>query len=144
VYGLLAVCAGLVLVTRPGDEPAEVLVLEGSTSKRLPVTLRFVDGELQSLETRASIYCPRQRFWSDIPWRLIVNFDGHFHQDGSRSRVRERDEFGDDGTSNGEDVTAFVMRGRLDEEAESARGTISAHYRSGRSDCEATVRFRAG
>jgi hypothetical protein len=141
VYGLLAVCAALVLVTRSDDGPAEVLALEGSTSKRHPVTLRFLDGELQSLEARASIYCPRGRYWSDSLWTLIYNFNGHFHQDGPRFRVHERFEFGD-GTSTRPGVSAFEMRGRLD--GDSARGTISGHYRSGRSNCEATVRFRAG
>ncbi len=141
VYGLLAVCVALVLATRPGNEP-DALALWGRTSKGLPLTLRFVDGELQSLVATASIYCPRQRHWDQIEWVLSDGSKGHFEQRGARFRVGERVEIG--GGTRPPDISTFAIRGRLDDEAESARGTISAHWRSGRTRCAASVRFSAG
>jgi hypothetical protein len=105
--------------------------------------LRFVDAELQSLEATASIYCPRQRHWYQIEWALSDGFKGEFHQQETRFRVGERVEIAG-GTSRPPDISTFAMRGRLDDEAQSARGTISAHWRSGRTQCAASVRFSAG
>jgi hypothetical protein len=125
-----------VLATRPDGEP-EILMLKGRTSKGFPVALNFIDGELRSVSTAASLYCRDERFWSSITWGPVVGTAGRFEQDGPRFRVREK--WGSGPRERG----VLTLRGRLAGDGDSARGTIEGFWQSPEVICHSTVRFSA-
>jgi hypothetical protein len=141
------VCAVLVLATARRDgnpDGAEQVTLTGKTSKGLPVQLRFVDGQLSSLDMSASVRCPVDPPWRSILWRPAAGSSGQFHQDGSRFRVRHHWEYGG-GKDGPSEASTLVMRGRLEQGGRSARGTVRARWEwRRRVVCLGTVRFSAG
>ena len=141
MYGLLAVCAAVVLATRGDDEP-ESDVLRGRTERGQAIEMVLQDGTLHSVRTRVPVYCPEQRVWRSIRWTPVLGSFGQFRQEGERFAVRQQANARRT-AANEPDVTIITMRGRLAGDAESARGTMEGIWQWERFICRATVRFSA-
>jgi hypothetical protein len=132
----------LVLAARPEGDP-EVLTLEGRSSRNLPVTLRFVDGELRSADLKPSLRCPQFGGWESVVWEPRIGAYGEFHQDGPSFRVRHS-YLAEPAPDTTPGRGTLVLAGELGDDQDSARGTINARWVTPGWTCRGTVRFRAG
>jgi hypothetical protein len=136
------VVAGIIVLPRVfggSGEPKETL-LGGQTSRGADIVLTVVDGKLAGVQTSAAAWCPQQRTWIDWPWVALDRQQRvEFEHDGSRFVLDEREAV---------DALPFstyhvVMRGELDDDGTSARGSIHARAIGDRTSCEGTTRFSA-
>jgi hypothetical protein len=146
VYGLLAVCAALVLGTHDwssGSDDGEFTRLTGRTSDGFRIQMGVQEGKLQSFDTHARVRCPsgETRQWR---WYPADGVPVRFHRDGPRFRVFERT---DRTAELPPAMFTNAMRGRLSSDGRSARGTIAAYaawYRDRATiACSGLARFRA-
>jgi hypothetical protein len=148
VYGLLAV--GLVLALgargwlpwRRGS--LHEVVLGGRTEQGHRITMSFLSGRLNSFDTHVSLWCPHARKWQGWRWFPNPNVPHTtFRQDGEPFYVREVVTFPADVPYR----LDSVMRGRVAEDGQSAKGTIFSHSVSGSGHdsltCSETVSFSA-
>jgi hypothetical protein len=134
VYGLLAVAATLVIVasrdasSSSGGDAAYVKHLVGRTAAGFPITLRVVDGKLQSFDTVVRTECTDGRIWR-TRWYPADGILGPFHQDGRHVQVAERNNYPDlDPPS----TSAFAMDGAFSDDGASVSGGIDARGSWGR------------
>jgi hypothetical protein len=116
------------------------VVLDGRTARGAPIELVFYDGKLHSVVTRTAVWCPQQRSWDSWRWSPADGAGAPFRRDGSRFHVRERWEFPEHRPPM---IQVSALRGRLDEDGESARGSIEGRWFWEEFVCEASVRFSA-
>jgi hypothetical protein len=135
VYGLLAVCAVLVLLAREGSEEAEATVLTGRTTRGAEIVFTLVDGRLRGFRAQVAAWCPELRRWIEWPWAAA-----EFTRDGPHFKANARAR-----NTDHTPPTRFVvsMQGRLVEDGSLARGKIHAVAARGSTVCEGTVRFSA-
>ena len=145
VYGLLAVCAALILATRPHDSEPDRTVLNGQTERGYLIQLVFLDGKLQGFDTTVSFECPDQRAWP--VWQAGLwspTARASRRQDGRRFWVRERFKLPDYEPPGAFDYT---MGGELADGESSAKGTLIARAVFGRGHdsvyCRGKVSFTA-
>jgi hypothetical protein len=142
VYGLLAVCAALVLAARPeGDDGSDAVELSGRTSHRAQISVYLEEGRVARLHSRVWVWCPDSDEWWYWSWSPAKTAAGvELSQDGSRFVVRERESTIPRFASS----TRFELRGRLAPDGRSARGTIDSfvRQRGQRPSCSARTTFR--
>jgi hypothetical protein len=140
VYGLLAVCAaGVFFAMRADDEP-ERTVLTGRTARGAPVQLVFYDGKLHSSVTRTAVRCPKQRLWESWRWSAFNDSGATLRHDGSRIHVSDR---WDLRNLRPPMVQVSTLRGSVDDDGDSVRGTIEGRWLWSGNVCEAKVPFSA-
>jgi hypothetical protein len=128
-----------VLVSRGGDSSDSAPVsLKGSTTRGEPVTLKVVDGRVESFTARIGVSCSFQRVWHGWDWAA----QGPFGGEGEDFEYGDRNRFPDGGRF------LSVIRGRLIEDGKSARGTIETSGTwpgtgGGRTPCQSSLAFEA-
>jgi hypothetical protein len=136
VYGLVAVCAALLLISRGGGSDDESATLRGSTTRGEPVSLKVVDGRVESFTAKIGVRCAFQRVWHGWVWSARGTFGG----EGKSFGYSDGDRFPDGGRF------TSVLRGRLIGDGESARGTIETRGTwpgtgGGRTPCQSSLAF---
>ena len=136
----MAAALVLVLMSRGGGSDDQGPVsLKGSTTRGEPVTLKVVDGRVESFTARIGVSCPFQRVWHGWDWSAHGPFggEGDDFEYGDRNRFPEGGRF------------LSVIRGRLTGDGTRVRGTINtngtwpATTGGGRTPCESSLRFEA-
>jgi len=128
-----------VLVSRGGDSSdADPVSLKGSTTRGEPVTLKVVDGRVESFTARIGVSCSFQKVWHGWDWAAHGPFGG----EGKDFEYGDRNRFPDGGRF------LSVIRGRLIEDGKSARGTIETSgtwpgTEGGRTPCQSSLAFEA-
>jgi hypothetical protein len=141
----------MVLAARPSDESAEAagVALSGRTSHRERIELYVAEGRVWRFSTRAWVWCGdsgRFYYWVWSPnlsmpdAEFLATPGAEFSQNGTRFVVRDRDSTIPMFSSS----VRLELRGRLDEDGRSARGTLDAwvRQRGQRPPCFAQARFR--
>ena len=129
----------LVLISRGGDSSDSGPVkLKGSTTRGEPVSLKVVDGRVESFTARIGVSCSFQKLWHGWDWSAHGPFGG----EGADFEYGDRNRFSDGGRF------LSVMRGRLTEDGKSARGTIETigtwpGTGGGRTPCRSSLAFEA-
>jgi hypothetical protein len=129
----------LVLISRGGDSSdSGSVALKGSTTRGEAVTLKVVDGRVESFTARIGVSCSLQRVWHGWDWSAHGPFggEGEDFEYGDRNRFREGGRF------------LSVIRGRLIGDGTSARGTIETNGTwpgtgGGRTPCQSSLAFEA-
>ena len=130
----MAVCAALLLIGRSGgDSDSGTLALRGSTTRGEPVSLKIVDGRVESFTARVGARCVFQKVWHGWDWSARGPAAGEV------AAVR-LDVFPDGGSF------LSVIQGRVIGDGESARGTIETSGSwpgtgGGRTPCESSLAF---
>jgi hypothetical protein len=134
----VAVCAALLLISRSGggDSESGDMTLRGSTTRGEPVSVKLVDGRVESFTARIGARCVFQRVWHGWDWSASGPFDG----EGASFEYRDHHRFPDGGSF------LSVIRGRVIEDGASARGTIETSGSwpgtgGGRTPCESSLAF---
>ncbi len=135
----MAVCAALLLISRSGgDSDSEPVTLRGSTTRGEPVSVRVVDGRVESFTVTIGARCVFQRVWHGWEWAAKGPFEG----EGASFEFRDNHRFPDGGS--------FVSRleGRLLDDGTRARGTVETNGTwpgtgGGRTPCESSLAFEA-
>jgi hypothetical protein len=133
----VAVCAALLLIGRSGgDSDSGTLALRGSTTRGEPVSLKIVDGRVESFTARVGARCVFQKVWHGWDWSARGPFDGQ----GANFQYRDHHRFPDGGSF------LSVIQGRVIGDGESARGTIETSGSwpgtgGGRTPCESSLAF---
>ncbi len=133
----MAVCAALLLISRGGGgSDDESATLRGSTTRGEPVSLRVVDGRVESFTAKIGVRCAFQRVWHGWDWSAHGPFGGK----GADFEYGDRNRFPDGGSF------LSVMRGRLFEGGSRARGTIETSGTwpgtgGGRTPCQSSLAF---
>ena len=97
----------LVLISRGGDSSDSGPVrLKGSTTRGEPVSLKVVDGRVESFTARIGVSCSFQKLWHGWDWSAHGPFGG----EGADFEYGDRNRFPDGGRF------LSVMRGRLTED----------------------------
>jgi hypothetical protein len=137
VFGLVAICGALLLVSRGGSADSGPLELKGRTTRGEPVSLGIEDGRVQSFDVQVGASCPKQRVWHGWRWSASGPFGGK----GWYFRFRHRHTFPGGGSFVSE------IRGRLMGDGTRARGTIETRgtwpEAGGKSDCLSSLAFEA-
>ena len=134
----MAVCAALLLISRSGgSDDSGPVVLKGNTTRGEPVTLKVVDGRVESFTARVGVSCSFQKLWHGWDWAAHGPFGG----EGKVFEYGDRNRFPDGGRF------LSVMRGRLIGDT-SARGTIETTGTwpgtgGGRTPCQSSLAFEA-
>jgi hypothetical protein len=127
-----------VLISRRGDSSdSSQISLKGSTTRGEPVTLKVVDGRVESFTARIGVSCSFQKVWHGWDWAAHGPFGG----EGEDFEYGDRNRFPDGGRF------LSVIRGRLIEDT-SARGTIETTgswpgIGGGRTPCQSSLAFEA-
>jgi hypothetical protein len=127
-----------VLISRRGDSSdSSPISLKGSTTRGEPVTLKVVDGRVESFTARIGVSCSFQKVWHGWDWAAHGPFGG----EGEDFEYGDRNRFPDGGRF------LSVIRGRLIEDT-SARGTIETTgswpgIGGGRTPCQSSLAFEA-
>ncbi len=144
MYGLLAVCAAGVFFAMRADDEAERTVLTGRTARGAPVTLVFYDGKLDSLIATTEVRCPAnghaKPLWERWPWSSFSVGETTFRHEGSRVHVSERWEFPKHRPPM---VQVSTLRGSVEDDGDSVRGSIEGRWLWSGNVCEARVPFSA-
>ena len=133
----MAVCAALLLISRgSGGSDDESATLRGSTTRGEPVSLKVVDGRVESFTAKIGVRCAFQRVWHGWVWSARGTFGG----EGKSFGYSDGDRFPDGGRF------TSVLRGRLIGDGESARGTIETRGTwpgtgGGRTPCQSSLAF---
>jgi hypothetical protein len=132
----VAVCAALVLISRGGSSDPDSVELKGSTTRGEPVSLKVVDGRVESFEVQVGASCPEQRVWHGWTWSAHGPFGG----EGKRFEYGDRNSFSEGGRF------ISVMRGRLIGD-DRARGSVDTRGswpgKDGRTACQSSLAFEA-
>jgi hypothetical protein len=140
VYGLLAVCAVLVLATTRGDSGPESRELAGRTSRGAPISITVVDGRLGDFRTKVAAWCPTQRRRIEWPWARGGGQTIQFERDGSRYVVAEEAVNADQKPPT---TVLMELRMTLAEDGRSARGKVLGTAVRGPTACQGSVSFTA-
>lgn len=135
----MAVCAALLLISRGGGgaDDSGPITLKGNTVRGEPVTLRVVNGRVESFKAQVGVSCPFDRVWHGWQWSA----QGPFGGEGRAFQYSDSNQFPDGGRF------LSVMRGRFIGDGTTARGTIDtrgtwpgAHVRT---PCDSSLTFEA-
>jgi hypothetical protein len=127
-----------VLISRDDDSSDSGSVsLKGSTTRGEPVTLKVVDGRVESFTARIGVSCSFQKVWHGWDWAAHGPFGG----EGKDFEYGDRNRFPDGGRF------LSVIRGRLIGDT-TARGTIETSgiwpgTGGGRTPCTSSLAFEA-
>jgi hypothetical protein len=127
-----------VLISRDDDSSDSGSVsLKGSTTRGEPVTLKVVDGRVESFTARIGVSCSFQKLWHGWDWAAHGPFGG----EGNDFEYGDRNRFPDGGRF------LSVIRGRLIGDTR-ARGTIETSGTwpgtgGGRTPCKSSLAFEA-
>jgi hypothetical protein len=128
-----------VLVSRGGGDSSDSgpVSLKGSTTRGERVTLKVVDGRIESFTARIGVSCSFQKVWHGWDWAAHGPFGG----EGKDFEYGDRNRFPDGGRF------LSVIRGRLIGDT-SARGTIETTGTwpgtgGGRTPCQSSLAFEA-
>jgi hypothetical protein len=127
-----------VLISRDDDSSDSGSVsLKGSTTRGEPVTLKVVDGRVESFTARIGVSCSFQKVWHGWDWAAHGPFGG----EGKDFEYGDRNRFPDGGRF------LSVIRGRLIGDT-TARGTIETSGTwpgtgGGRTPCKSSLAFEA-
>jgi hypothetical protein len=127
-----------VLISRDDDSSDSGSVsLKGSTTRGEPVTLKVVDGRVESFTARIGVSCSFQKVWHGWDWAAHGPFGG----EGKDFEYGDRNRFPDGGRF------LSVIRGRLIGDTR-ARGTIETSGTwpgtgGGRTPCKSSLAFEA-
>lgn len=133
----MAVAAALLLIGRGGgDKDSGPVVLRGSTTRGEPVSLRVVDGRVESFTARIGVRCVFQRVWHGWDWAARGTLPG----EGKSFQYEGQHRFPDGGRFRS------VMRGRFTGDGTTARGIIDSSGTwpgtgGGRTPCESSLAF---
>jgi hypothetical protein len=127
-----------VLISRDDDSSDSGSVsLKGSTTRGEPITLKVVDGRVESFTARIGASCSFQKVWHGWDWAAHGPFGG----EGKDFEYGDRNRFPDGGRF------LSVIRGRLIGDTR-ARGTIETSGTwpgtgGGRTPCKSSLAFEA-
>ncbi len=135
---MLAALALLLISRSGGSSDSKPVALKGSTTRGEPVTLKVVDGRVESFTARIGVSCSVQRLWHAWDWSAHGPFGG----EGNAFEYGDRNRFPDGGRF------LSVIRGRLIGDGTSARGTIETRGTwpgtgGGRTPCHSSLNFEA-
>jgi hypothetical protein len=141
VYGLVAACAALVLISRSdggGSSDSGATTLKGNTVRGEPVTLTVVNGRVDSFEAQVGVSCRFDRVWHGWQWSVQGDFGG----EGRTFAYSDSNRFPDGGR------VRSVMRGRfIGDGTTTARGTIDTRGTwpgpKVRTPCDSSLTFEA-